>query len=258
MMGYKATLSIVSHGHGSMLHALLRDLEQQEQIGQCLIVITLNLDHEEFDALAFSSLCIKVIKNKKPKGFGANHNAAFLQAEGDWFLIINPDIRLQDTRTLVNLLKPNHPSFVLRAPCVTSSHGSLEDSVRRHLTLWSLMRRAWGLDKEPLQPKYAAEKGKPFYWLAGMFLVIKCEAFQKINGFDSRFFLYCEDYDLCARLYLSGGRIEIIQNIKVIHDAQRGSHRSWAYLRWHLSSLLKVWLSTAFWRVLWVSWGVKP
>jgi N-acetylglucosaminyl-diphospho-decaprenol L-rhamnosyltransferase len=248
-----ATLSVVSHGHGDMLKALFHDLERQTHIHHVLIVLTLNLAHEVFDTLAFPSLDIKVIKNKAPKGFGANHNTAFAQSLGDWFLIINPDIRLPDTEILAKLFQASPHTAVLRAPRVMNSQGGLEDSVRQHLTPWSLLRRAWGLDREPLAPTQAAERGKPFYWLAGMFLVVQRTAFKNVNGFDDRFFLYCEDYDLCARLYLSGCRIEIIQHASVIHDAQRGSHRSWKYLRWHLSSLLKVWLSAAFWKVIWVS-----
>jgi N-acetylglucosaminyl-diphospho-decaprenol L-rhamnosyltransferase len=256
-MEYKATLSIVSHGHGILLNTLLQDLERQEQIGLFLIILTFNIHDEEFDARRFPSLHIKIIKNMSPKGFGANHNAAFLLCKGDWFLIVNPDIRVPDTQSLVKILQTSDTSDVLRAPCVLNSQGSLEDSVRRHLTPWSLLRRARGLDREPLRPTHAAQSGQGFYWLAGMFLAIQRRAFQKVGGFDTRFFLYCEDYDLCARLYLSNCRLEVVQNVEVIHDAQRGSHRSWKYLGWHLSSLFKVWFSTAFWRVLWASWAHK-
>jgi N-acetylglucosaminyl-diphospho-decaprenol L-rhamnosyltransferase len=256
-MRYIATLSIVSHGHRSLLRALLYDLERQDKIDQLLITLTLNLQDEEFDARLFPRLNLQIIKNKKPKGFGDNHNAAFLVSEGDWFLIINPDIRLPDTQSLTKILQTNRSSDILLAPLVVNSQGILEDSVRRHLTPWSLIRRARGLDREPLRPDKTSERGQTFYWVAGMFLAIKRDTFQKINGFDSRFFLYCEDYDLCARLYLSGGKIAVIKNVQVVHDAQRGSHRSRKYLWWHLSSLFKVWLSAAFWRVLWVNRAPK-
>ncbi len=253
-----ATLSVISHGHISMIRDLFNDLTKQSEIHRILIILSLNLHDEDFNTGEFPSLHIKIIKNQNPKGFGANHNSAFLHSVGDWFLIVNPDIRLPDTQTICKILEaPLSKQKILRAPHIINSQGSAEDSVRQHLTLWSLLCRAWGGHKEPLKPKYAAERGKPFYWLAGMFLVVQREAFQKINGFDLRFFLYCEDYDLCARFYLSGGRIEVVQNTRVIHDAQRGSHRSLKYLRWHLSSLLKVWLSAAFWKVLWASWRAQ-
>jgi hypothetical protein len=35
-----------------------------------------------------------VLKNSHPKGFGANHNAAFQVTESPYFAVVNPDIRL--------------------------------------------------------------------------------------------------------------------------------------------------------------------
>jgi GT2 family glycosyltransferase len=91
--------------------------------------------------------------------------------------------------------------------------------------------------------------GQPFYWLAGMFLLARADAFQAVGGFDERFFLYCEDYDLCARFYGAGYALASVPAASAVHDAQRDSHRAFKYLRWHVGSLLKVWTSRAFWRV---------
>jgi len=37
-----------------------------------------------------------------------------------------------------------------------------------------------------------------------MFLVFDSSAYARLGGFDERFFLYYEDYDLCARLERRG------------------------------------------------------
>jgi GT2 family glycosyltransferase len=39
-----------------------------------------------------------------------------------------------------------------------------------------------------------------FDWLAGMCLVVSSEAFRALGGFDERYFMYCEDADLCLRI----------------------------------------------------------
>ena len=83
-----------------------------------------------------------------------------------------------------------------------------------------------------------------------MCLVVNAQAWRAVQGFDERFFLYCEDYDLCARLYNAGYSLVVDDATCVVHDAQRDSHRSSRHLRWHLESLAKVWLSAAFWRVV--------
>jgi len=87
-------------------------------------------------------------------------------------------------------------------------------------------------------------------WLAGMCLIVRSSAFAAVGGFDERFYLYLEDADLCLRLQLAGWRIRQIDGATVIHAAQRASHRSFRHLRWHVASLMKHWLSRAYWRYL--------
>jgi len=246
-----STLSVVSHGHGPLLTNLLRDLEHQEGIADHLIIVTLNLADEIFDATEHPGLHLVVTRNLAPKGFAANHNEAFRKSVGQWFAVLNPDLRLPDRRTLSQLFATPAPSLhlALRAPVVLNSAGLREDSVRTNLTPWSLLRRAVGLDREPRQPEAEIRRGRPFFWFAGMLLVIDRAAYRQIGGFDERYFLYCEDCDLCARLYVAGFALEVDRSVHVVHDAQRDSHRSFRHLRWHLGSLAKYWLSRGFWKV---------
>jgi GT2 family glycosyltransferase len=246
-----STLSVVSHGHGPLLDQLLRDLAEQEGIAEHLVIVTLNLADEIFDETAHPGVRLLIVRNATPKGFAANHNAAFRRSVGSWFAVLNPDLRLPDRRTLRRLFTapPVESRIALRAPMVLNSAGSPEDSVRTNLTPWSLLKRATGLDRRPHHPKGSTRSGEPFFWLAGMLLVIDREAYRQIGGFDERYFLYCEDCDLCARLYVAGFVLEFDRTVSVIHDAQRDSHRSLKHLRWHLASLAKYWTSKAFWKV---------
>ncbi|MER7416518.1 glycosyltransferase family 2 protein [Micromonospora peucetia] len=41
-------------------------------------------------------------------------------------------------------------------------------------------------------------------WVSGFCMLVRGDAFRSIGGFDSRFFLYFEDVDLCTRLHASG------------------------------------------------------
>ena len=248
-----STLSVISHGHGPLLAQLLRDLAKQEGIDEYLVIVTLNLADEVFDASAHPGLRLLVIRNATPKGFAANHNAAFRQSVGTWFAVLNPDLRLPDPGTLRRLLAPAESQVALRAPVVLNSAGRPEDSVRTNLTPWSLLGRALRLDRRPQQPKGRIRRGRRFFWLAGMLLAIDRAAYRQIGGFDERYFLYCEDCDLCARLYVAGFSLELDPTVRVVHDAQRDSHRSFKHLRWHLASLAKYWMSTGCWKVVMLS-----
>lgn len=103
------TLSVVSHGHGPLLARLLDDLAGVPGIAQAGVIVTLHLATEAFDAgpwpgLAWPGLAITVIRNAVPKGFGANHNAAFARCRTDWFVVLNPDLRLAGVVAALNVL----------------------------------------------------------------------------------------------------------------------------------------------------------
>lgn len=244
------TISVVSHGHGRLLRDLLDDLSALSSRANFEVIVTLNKPDERLDASEYPGLRIGVRRNLQLKGFGENHNAAFEQCASPWFAIVNPDIRLprDPFPELLNVADSNE-QVALVAPSVRAPDGNLEDSVRENLTLWSLLKRASGR-RTALEPRKDAVAGHPFFWVAGMFVCVRSAAFRSVGGFDTRFFLYCEDYDLCARLYARGFAIRLKRDVGVIHAAQRDSHRSWRHLRLHLASLFKVWTSAAFWTVV--------
>jgi N-acetylglucosaminyl-diphospho-decaprenol L-rhamnosyltransferase len=245
------TLSVVSHGHGLLLARLLAQLDDQPTLCGTRVVVTLNLSSESLDTTTYPNLDLVVVRNPLPRGFGENHNAAFKLCATPWFGVLNPDLTLVGGEPFTHTLRTalTCADLGVISPRIIAPNYAQEDSVRTNLTPWSLIRRRFFRERKPLDPEHATRRGVPFFWLAGMCMLIDADAFRKIGGFDERFFLYCEDYDLCARLYNAGYAIAIDSTAKVIHEARRDSHKTLRHMRWHLSSLLKVWLSGAFWRV---------
>jgi N-acetylglucosaminyl-diphospho-decaprenol L-rhamnosyltransferase len=244
------TLSIVSHGHGPLLARLLSDLVAMPGLAQVRLIVTLNLVDEVFDTADFAPLRITVLRNAEPLGFGANHNAAFQHCKTPWFAVMNPDLRLPENPfpALFDAAE-RWPDIAALAPRVLGPSGEPEDAVRSNLTPASLLARRLIGHREPLAMDEPTGPGKRFFWLAGMFLLLRASAFRSVGGFDARYFMYCEDYDLCARLYSAGHSLAVATRATVVHEAQRDSHRSIKHLRWHLVSLIKVWTSAAFWRI---------
>lgn len=247
----RATLSIVSHGHGRLVSALLDDISRQHQAKAFDVVVTLNVPETPPDPAEYPTLNLRIRQNAAPLGFGANHNAALMAAQTPWLIILNPDIRLPKPSILTDLIERDaNERTGMRAPVIVSPAGEREDSIRGNLDPFSLLRRVvrsrLGFPKETT----AALEGGRFFWLAGMFLCVPADVFRQVGGFDERFFLYCEDYDLSARLVRSGRVLEVCQAVTAVHDARRSSHTSMRYLRLHLQSLVKVWLSATFW-ILW-------
>lgn len=238
------TISVVSHGQGRLVRRLLKDLSTRTGFE---LILTINIPEDEGFLMACKGLPVTVVRNATAKGFGANHNAAFARCKTPWFAVLNPDLRLPDDPFPLLLEMASglrNPGVV--APRIVDSSGHTEDSVRSNPTPWSLVGRVFSRRiGRADQASQAGETG--FYWLAGMFLIFSSEAYRQVGGFNERFFLYYEDYDVCARLRRAGFTVAVNQQARAVHDAQRSSRRSLRPLGWHLTSVLRVWTSSVFW-----------
>lgn len=234
------SLSVVSHGQGTLVRRLLRDLSALQ--GQDFeVILTVNIPEPDGDHWP-TSVPLKVIHNQQRQGFGANHNAAFRHAAGAYFAVVNPDISTP-ALDLSRMIEPfADPRVGACAPLVLSSDGTVEDSVRRFPTLWRLLERV--IDRtlnRPHRIDYRSDGGPvTVEWAAGMFIVFRREAFEQVKGFDQhRYFMYFEDVDICMRMRKQGWLVKFQPATSVIHNAQRASHHSLAHLRWHVTSALR-------------------
>lgn len=239
------TLSIVSHRQGPLLAALLDDIARIDSALVSAIVITRNIEEDPIAVPAALKAMTTVVDNAVPRGFGANHDAAFAHCATPLFAVINPDIRIAtDPFTAIvarfDLAESGTATVGLVSPRITAPDGRDEDAARELITPWRLIRRRL-MHRDRTAVAH-------FDWLAGMFLVVRSDAFRKVGGFDTRYFMYCEDFDLCARLRLAGWRLVRTTDASVVHDARRASLRSRQHLVWHVSSLIRMWTSSAFWR----------
>ncbi len=229
-------VSVVSHGHGGMVHALVDQLLACPQVAQ--VVVTRNVP--EPSPLPARPRLMQ-LDNPAPQGFGANHNAAFAHCTQACFCVLNPDIQLVGNPfdTLVEALH-QVPAAVC-APLIVSPTGEAEDSVRRFPTPWTLLRKLLAGDRGGYAP---GDGRQPFCpdWVAGMFMLFDSAAYARLGGFDTGFFLYYEDVDLCARAWKAGYKVVVCPGVRAIHDAQRASHRKARFMAWHLSSMMRYFL----------------
>ncbi len=238
---FDISISVVSHLQMALVSELLEDLEKNCRDTSFELILTLN--QEEYVSLdpACLSYPVKIVRNTLPKGYGANHNQAFKQAAGRFFCVMNPDIRLDTNPFPLLMAFSSDTSVGVVAPLVVSQTGTIENSARRFPTpltiLGKVFGRGWG-------PDYVMENA-PVYpdWVGGMLMLFRREVFERVAGFDERYFLYYEDVDICARLGQQGYRAMICPGARVVHHAQRTSHRDFRYWRWHLKSMALFFIS---------------
>ncbi|MGH8738211.1 MAG: glycosyltransferase family 2 protein [Burkholderiales bacterium] len=230
------TVSIVSHGQGALVSHLLDDL-QSCCAPQITVILTANVPEQLAFAERPFSFPVVCVRNRRPKGFGANHNAAFTLCETPHFCVLNPDIRLGANPFPHLLEELGRSSVGVVSPRILSPAGAVEDNARYFPTLPYLLRKLLGL--APLLDYPVSDSPMSPDWVAGMFMIFRKEVFAEIRGFDERYFLYYEDVDLCRRLRARGYDVRLIPSAAAAHDARRESRRSLRHLHWHLRSMLR-------------------
>jgi N-acetylglucosaminyl-diphospho-decaprenol L-rhamnosyltransferase len=234
------SVSLVSHGHAAMVASVLADLRQHRPTGT-EVILTLNIAEPlPFDPQSYP-FPLRIVRNARPRGFAANHNAAFEVSHGEFFCILNPDIRLTSDPFPPLVEELQDASVGVAAPLILSPEGRIEDSARPFPTLLSLARKALGF--EPKRYYEVRDQSISPDWVGGMFMLFRREVFAAVSGFDPAYFLYYEDVDLCARIRLAGYDVRLVPKATAVHDAQRQSRRDIRYSFWHLRSMTRYLLS---------------
>lgn len=246
------TLSIVSHGQIELVDLLLNDLEKHCDTAALEVILTVNIPEALPASLNERPFAVQVIHNARALGFGENHNQAFRQASGQYFGVLNPDVRMDSDVFPLLMASVDAPSIGVAAPLVLNEAGAIEDSARHFPTPLKILCKLFGrcrggdyvIGTQPVYPE----------WVGGMFMVFRRDVYRQMGGFNEKFFLYYEDVDLCARIWLKGLRVALIPGARVTHEARRSSHRSAEYLTLHLRSMARFFLSATFVKVMFLRW----
>lgn len=256
----KLTLSIVSHRHMPYVCRLLQDIARFQR-DDVEVILTLNLPESLSFAPETLPFPVQIIRNLNPKGFAANHNHAFRLSQGEHFVILNPDIRLIENPfpALLGMLENNRQCIA--APLIINGMGGIEDSARRFPTPYLLLKKLAGkLFRFTVANEVVPEKNEMLMpdWVAGMFIVVPRRIYEKLGGLNEYYFLYYEDVDFCARARLAGCEILVNRSVRVVHEAQRDSHRKPRYMFWHMKSAAKFFTSQAYLRISLQRWFRSP
>lgn len=255
-MIYDLNISVVSHQHGTLVVQALQSLAESLSGSGLLVrvLLTLNLPEPAIERELHANqwpFALNIIHNPSPLGFGANHNQAFACADAPWFAVVNPDIVWPSTdasfwMSLRTCRSCWDARIGLLCPEQVDTTGQRQDFARELLTPWGLVDRAWRRWRGKAAGGVAPTV-RQADWVNGACMVFRSQAFAGVGGFDLRYFMYCEDIDICLRLRLAGWDIHGT-SWAVVHDARRNTHRSGYHLIWHLRSILRLWMSVVFWR----------
>lgn len=188
---------------------------------------------------------VRVLVNDRPRGFGENNNIGAIAAKGDYLAIINPDIVLHKKAldTAVEYLR-HHEGVGMVVPKLLNPDGSHQYSVRRFITPPILLSRVKNKGSDDSQSAYTGQylckdldynNIQPVNWSLGAALVIETSFFAELGGFDTDYFLYMEDEDLCLRSWQRKRPVIYHPGAVMTHNHLRASRKigrkSWLHLR---------------------------
>ena len=196
-----------------------------------------------------SSSAVKVIRANN-LGFGHACNTGAKEANGDVLLMLNSDTLITDDSLMCayNYLVSRDDIGILGAKLIledkTMDHGSKRGFPTPSASLYYML----GLDKRfPDNPKFgqyrlnylSENEINEVDCVSGAFMMIKTPLYEKLGGFDTQFFMYGEDIDICFRAKKMGAKVLFYPKATAIHlKGQSGLHtKSKKVLRYFYDSM---------------------
>jgi GT2 family glycosyltransferase len=181
-------------------------------------------------------------------GFGSGHNQNILiQSSKNYInqvVILNPDVLITSRDIKTMLLKIWNKDIIISPNLLNTDH-TQQDFVRKFPTFLSFFIRFFNMSEKFIF-KDTSDNFHKVPFAHGACYICNLITFKKLGMFDTRFFMYCEDLDLCRAAYLEGNGVFIDGSINAIHHHNRESKRSIKLFLIHFVSILKYFYKWGF------------
>lgn len=160
---------------------------------------------------------IKVVEINKNVGFAGGCNAGVKKTQGEILCFLNPDTEIvsENISEIVSEFKKNDKVGII-GPKIIEKSGKIQKWIAgKELNLKKILKNNLGIIED--KKIWLSEKKQKVAWVTGAVLFARRNLFEKINGFDEKFFMYFEDIDLCKRIGESGFEILFFPTFTVQH-----------------------------------------
>lgn len=190
------------------------------------VTVVQNIPPSEDPAIENQFPWAKVVRNAYPQGFGANHNTVLtplLYSErARYALVLNDDTQLSPSSITALVAHANaNPDVGVVGPLTYWPDG------KEQPTYYSFPTRSRSLIASVF-PRVTSStpttRGQG--WLRGSCLLFRLAALSEIGLFDTRFFLFFEDIDICARLWKANWKVAVCDDAAITHSAHTTVSRS--------------------------------
>ena len=211
------------------------------------LVVVDNASRDDSVGIA-RSLGAKVVENPRNLGYSEGVNRGAAETAAPWLLVANPDTLLAPG-SLARLIETASadPRIACIGPRLRNLDGSDYPTGRRFPSLLvgglhALLAPVW--PGNPATRRYhlaSIDRTVPAKvdWVSGACMLLRRSAFDEVGGFDSAYFMYFEDMDLCLLLARAGWKV-VLEPRAIVDHVGGGSTRAAPYrkvLNHHRSTL---------------------
>ena len=203
------------------------------------------------DELRAHQLTCTVIAGHGNVGYGRGHNLAIDRTASRYHLVLNPDIDLErDSLVQAMAFLDEHPEVGLLTPRIGDHEGSIQYLCRRYPTVLDLFIRGFlpGNVRRFFSRRLARYEmrdlinERDIVWdppiVSGCFMLFRTSVLKKLAGFDPRYFLYFEDYDLSLRTH-DVSRVAYLPAVRVQHHGGGAARKGSSHIRMFAASAVK-------------------
>jgi GT2 family glycosyltransferase len=269
---FSATV-VTYHPDGALLERALRSLAASVAharaagaIGNARVFVVDNGDGDSAQlarraAAAFDRSAgeIEVVAGHGNVGYGRANNLVLPRLDSDFHLVMNPDVEL-DREALAAALASLQadPALGLVAPDVRGAAGERQYLCKRYPSVWVLflrgfapaaLRRAFArsLDRYEMRDVLGSATYAPVPLASGCFMLMRTALFRGLGGFDPRFFMYFEDYDLSLRMGREA-KIAFVPAARIVHHGGEAARKGPRHVSWFLRSAWRF-FATHGWKI---------
>lgn len=180
------------------------------------------------DAVAAAFPEVTLIRSPANLGFAAGNNLAARHARGQYLLLLNPDTEIHPgaIEALLAFARA-HPQAGICGGRTVFPDGSLNPaSCWNRITVRSALFSAIGLSTLFPESGFFNPEGiggwrrdtvREVDIVVGCFLLLRRDLWEQLGGFDTRYFMYGEEADLCLRARRLGYRPMITPEATIMH-----------------------------------------
>ncbi|MHB8682272.1 MAG: glycosyltransferase family 2 protein [Acidimicrobiales bacterium] len=249
--GPDLSVIVVTHESRQDIGACLESLRRHPGRLRSEVIVVDNASVDgtaDFVASAFPETTL--VRAPGRRGFSANCNDGVARSRGRYLLLLNPDAAVTEGAidTLVEELDA-HGEAGLVAPALVYPDGAPQPSARRFpRPLRTIVRRTplrWFMaaraEQRHLMTDTTLQDVQPVDWVLGAALLLGAETLSSLGGFDEGYRLYCEDIDLCWRLWQRGQAVLFVPQAVVVHALGELTRKRFLTRAtwWHARSMLR-------------------